>query len=88
MKIIQLIPVSDWIAVYDLKDGHGPVFTALACLALVEENGFQKIVGVEGGDKFSVAETNDHFVGYGKRADLADMQQEEENNDYEVMENE
>lgn len=90
MKILQLIPVTGWYSAYDLKDGTGPFLKTLVCLALIDENGFQKIVGFDGGDKITPAESQEHFVGYFHSAELKHMQQEdqEEFNDdtYELIE--
>lgn len=63
MNILQLIPAVDWYAIYD--DGNGPTAKTIACFALVKDpNGVEKIVGFDGGEKFSSCEHQENFRGY------------------------
>lgn len=74
MKIIQIMPITNWYAVYEIEDGNGPIATLLACIGIIEDlDGSQKIVGFSGGDKFTRVDTQDNFVGYIHENELQNM---------------
>jgi len=78
VKIIQIMPIANWYAVYEIDDGNGPIATLLVCLALIEDlDGSQKIVGFSGGDKFTRTDTQDNFIGYIHENELQNMMVEE-----------
>lgn len=80
MKILQLIQVANWFAVYDMQDGNGPVAKTLACVALIEDvDGMQKIVGFDGGEKFLRADVQPNFLGYYHASELGETMLEEVN---------
>ena len=78
MKIIQIMPIANWYAVYEIDDGNGPIATLLAFAAIVEDpDGPPKVVGFSGGDKFTRADTQDNFIGYIHENELQNMMVEE-----------
>lgn len=77
MKIIQIIPLSNWFAVYNVDDGNGPIAKELAFVALVEHEGIQKVVGYDGGEKFTSVENNPEFLGYCHQREVESMLVEE-----------
>jgi hypothetical protein len=77
MRILQLIPMDNWYAVYNNDDGNGPIAKTVAFAALIEHEGIQSIVGYDGGLKFTAAENQANFLGYFHLKELEEMMVEE-----------
>jgi hypothetical protein len=72
MKILQILSANDWASVFE--NDNGTYVKTLACFALIEEdNGEQRVVGLDGGDKISIAENNDGFRWYLHKSEVNDL---------------